>query len=476
MLGLALTAALRPPPPAAAAGTFQISLPPGSRLEPPEAVSSLAVTRDGSQIAFISTYEGRNHLWVRPLRSATARPIPGTADARIPFWSPDGKSIGFFVPGRLLRIDPGGGPPQLICAAAVDTAPSWGPDDTILFAQTPDAAQQRSGGIYRVAARGGDVTQVTVIDRAKGESEHYWPSFLPDGVHFFYVVTIAQEGDDRRHTVFIGSTADATVTQVADLESRVACTHRPAMCSTGRTARCWHGRSISAVISSLGIRCRSRIESGTTGRPVWPSSRFRIAACSPTTAVPPSRSYCGWIAPDARSERWGPAAVPRRPHLQERARGCRGGGRSRTGSSNISIFDRDSGIPTRFTSSAGGATRPVWSAGGDSLFYRVAGANGPPDIYQKRTDGRGRQEIRLALDGIQQPMDASADGRYLLYNDANRATIRDIWLLPLVPAGPPRPFLATTAVEQDARVSPDSRYVAFVSSESGQGRGVRGAD
>ena len=109
VLGLALTAALRPPPPAAAAGTFQISLPPGSRLEPPEAVSSLAVTRDGSQIAFISTYEGRNHLWVRPLRSATARPIPATADARIPFWSPDGKSIGFFVPGRLLRIDPAEG-------------------------------------------------------------------------------------------------------------------------------------------------------------------------------------------------------------------------------------------------------------------------------------------------------------------------------------------------------------------------------
>ena len=425
----------------AAAGTFQISLPPGSRLEPPEAVSSLAVTRDGSQIAFISTYEGRNHLWVRPLRSATARPIPGTEDARIPFWSPDGKSIGFFVPGRLLRIDPGGGPPQLICAAAVDTAPSWGPDDTILFAQTPDAAQQRSGGIYRVSARGGDVTQVTVVDRAKGESEHYWPSFLPDGVHFFYVVTIAQEGDDRRHVVFVGSTADATVTQGGRPSSRAWPTHRPAMCSMDRTARCWHGRSISAPHQFTGDPVSIAERLWYTGPPASPSSRFRITACWPTTAVPASRSWCGWIAPDARSARWVPAA-------RTTTFASRRNGRevavvvvdSRTGSSDISIFDRDSGIPTRFTSSAGGASRPVWSAGGDVLFYRVAGANGPPDIYQKRADGRGRQEIRLALDGIQQPMDASSDGRYLIYNDANRATIRDIWLLPLVPPGPPRPL------------------------------------
>ena len=91
----------------------------------------------------------------------------------------------------------------------------------ILFAQTPDTAQQRSGGVYRVSARGGAVTQVPVVDRSKGESEHYWPSFLPDGVHFLYVATVAEEGHDRRHVVFVGSTADATVNRVAEVESRM---------------------------------------------------------------------------------------------------------------------------------------------------------------------------------------------------------------------------------------------------------------
>ena len=260
-----------------------------------------------AQIAFVATFEGRNRLWVRPLNSATARPLPGTEDARIPFWSPDGRSLGFFATGRLLRIDPAGGPPQLICAASVDTAPSWGPDDTILFAQTPDAAQQRSGGVYRVSARGGAVTQVTVVDRAKGESEHYWPSFLPDGVHFFYVATVAEEGHDRRHVVFVGSTADATVTRVAEVESRM--TYSP----TGHVlygqdgallARPFDLRTYQLTGDPVSIAERS----GTTGPRASPSTRFRIPACWPTTAVPASRSWCGWIAPDDGSAPWAPAA------------------------------------------------------------------------------------------------------------------------------------------------------------------------
>jgi hypothetical protein len=102
------------------------------------------------------------------------------------------------------------------------------------------------------------------------------------------------------------------------------------------------------------------------------------------------------------------------------------------------------------------------------LFFRLAGANGPPDIYQKRVDGRSGPEVRLALDGVQQPDDVSPDGRFLVYVDANRATIRDLWVLPLSLPAPPRPYLRTSAVEQDARVSPDSHWIAFVSTESGK--------
>jgi hypothetical protein len=134
----------RPPPPCCR------FLPP-SRLEPPEAVSSLAVTRDGSQIAFISTYEGRNHLWVRPLRSAR-RDRPGHRDARIPFWSPDGKSIDSSF-RRLPHRSAEGRLADLCGRRRHRTAG----DLTTSCSRISDAAQQRSDGIY-AAARGGDVT------------------------------------------------------------------------------------------------------------------------------------------------------------------------------------------------------------------------------------------------------------------------------------------------------------------------------
>ena len=161
---------------------------------------------DGSQIAFVATDGGRNRLWVRPLSALTASSLPGTEDARMPFWSPDSQALGFFAAGKLLRIQATGGVPQLICEVPVATTPDWGRDGTILFAQAPDARRRGSGGVYRVPANGGTPTQLTLVQEASGESEHYWPSFLPDAVHFLYVVTTAEgPNQGRRHSLVVGS-------------------------------------------------------------------------------------------------------------------------------------------------------------------------------------------------------------------------------------------------------------------------------
>jgi Tol biopolymer transport system component len=461
-------AAIRQPA-ATPSGTFQIALPSGSRIEPPEAISGLAVSRDGTQIAFVATDDGRNRLWVRPMSASTARPLSGTEDARLPFWSPDGRVVGFFTAGKLQRISVGGGPPQLVCEAAVDTAPTWGPDDTILFAQTPDAAAGRSGGIYRVPAAGGPVTQVTIVDRSRGESEHYWPSFLPDGVHFFYLATIADPGGaPRRHALFVGSVAEPTVTQVGDIESRV---------SYSPTGHIVYGQDGALMARRFDLRRRQFVGDPTPiADRLWYYKPTGLAqyAMSDTGVLAyhggPIVSELVWfdrtgrrIATMGARGSYGEVRISRDGHEVAVVASD-----SRSGSSDIWIFNRDSGIPTKFTSEPGGAARPVWSADSEVLFYRLAGAGGPPDIYQQRADGRGGREVRLAMDGIQQPMDASPDGRYLIYNDGNRAGIRDIWLLPLSPPAPPRPYLRTPAIEQDARVSPDGRWLAFVSSESGK--------
>ena len=135
------------------------------------------------------------------------------------FWSPDSRFIGFGGSGTLQRIEPWGGTPQLICDARVETVPTWGRGNTILF----DQNYAGGNGIFRVSANGGPVTQVTAVDRARNEREHFWPSFLPDGIHFFYLVsTFRTDIGGLTHTIYLTSLDASGATRVADSESRMS--------------------------------------------------------------------------------------------------------------------------------------------------------------------------------------------------------------------------------------------------------------
>jgi Tol biopolymer transport system component len=466
----AILAVARQPDAPVTAGTFQMSLPQGVILRPPEAASSLALSPDGSRLAFAAMLDGRNGLWLRPLASADARLLAGTEGARLPFWSPDGRFIGFFANGVLKRIDPAGGPPQVICEAPVETTPTWGPDGTILFAMAPDAASQLLGGIYRVPVEGGSIVPVTRIDPSRGESEHYWPSFLPDGEHFLFLATIATpDGANRRHTAYVGSIADPIVTRIDDIESRLLYT-RP-------------GHVVYAQDGSLLARPFDLETHQLAGDPVqiakrlWyfqPTGMAQFAASDNGVVAyhgDVSLSELVWLDRTGRqlATLGGAGSFSDVKISRDGKRIAVTAVEGRTGSSDIWIYDRTSGIPTRFTSDPVEASSPVWSTDGQTIFFRSVGVkSGPPDIFQKRSDGRGAKELRLAQDGVQSPLDASADG-HLLYSDANRRTGRDLWLLPLAGSSAPRPYLRTIAFELDARFSPNGRWIAFVSSESGTG-------
>ena len=467
--------ALREPAPSTPFGTFHISLPPESSMVPPEVVNSLALSPDGRHIAFVATHEGRNVLWVRPLDSLEARPLPGTEDARVPFWSPDGRFIGFFASGRLQRVSLSGGPPQVICEAPVDTAPTWGSTGTILFAMTPNAATQRSGGIYQVPAGGGSIRQVTTVDKSRGESEHFWPSFLPDGDHFIYLATTFQaETGSRRRTAYVRSVATGTVTRLEDIDSRLV--YAPP------------GHLLYAQNGALLARRFDVTSRRFTGDPVtvaprlWyfkPTGMAQFAVSGAGVLAYHGATHVSDLIWFDRSGRAGATLGTQAAFADVRILPVDGRKIAvtivdpRSGVPDIWIYDRESGIPTRFidasTDALVEASRPVWSIDGEWLYFRSAGENGPPDIYRKRADGRGRTEIAFAPDGVQAPMDIAADGQTLVYLDNDRTTGRDIWLLPLTGPAAPRPYLRTTAFEQDARVSPDSRWLAFVSSESGRG-------
>jgi serine/threonine-protein kinase len=162
--------------------------PPQPRVQsiilPPERVlfspmlgisGGIALSPDGLTLAFVGSQDGKSLLWVRPLDSLAARPLPGTENAYHPFWSPDSRTIAFFADPKLKRVDMAGGPAREICDATGGRGGTWNSEGTIVFALTR--------GLYRAPAAGGHAVQV--ITRESGGSP-FWPWFLPDGRHFLY--------------------------------------------------------------------------------------------------------------------------------------------------------------------------------------------------------------------------------------------------------------------------------------------------
>ncbi len=172
---------------------FQIEPPPGHTFD-----SYVALSPDGKRLAFTAATVRREiTLWVRDLESLEARQLPGTLNAGTPFWSPDGRYLAFSVGRSLKKIDVSGGQPQTVADAggAVGVC-SWNGEGVILF------GIRGQGGIRRVAATGGSITDVTRTDPARGESYHAFPSFLPDGRRFLYW---RQSSSVEAQGIYVGS-------------------------------------------------------------------------------------------------------------------------------------------------------------------------------------------------------------------------------------------------------------------------------
>ncbi|HEV2113141.1 MAG TPA: protein kinase, partial [Terriglobales bacterium] len=164
---------------------LQASLLPPKDLhfEPTE----IALAPDGSRMTFVATAkDGNGSLWVRPLDSLVAQQLAGTDGAHYPFWSPDGKTIGFFAGGKLKKIDASGGPVVALADAESGRGGTWNREGTIIF--SPKAS---GDGLYEVSSAGGVVTEIQQLDKGRGEDEFRWPFFMPDGRHYaFYGLSI----------------------------------------------------------------------------------------------------------------------------------------------------------------------------------------------------------------------------------------------------------------------------------------------
>ena len=421
-----------------------------------------ALSPDGHLLAFTAVKEGRRTLWVRPVAAAEAQALLGTEGAAFPFWSADSRSIGFFAEGKLKRIEATGGPVLNVCDAPRGRGGTWNRDGLILF--TPDTRDP----IHRVAASGGAAEPVTQIDSARAELTHRWPHFLPDGRHFLYFVRSAGAEAARHTGIFVGSLNAKGTRLVVNNASN------PVYAAPGHLLFVREGN-----LMAQGFDER-RLE--TTGEPValargvsynrnWDVAEFSASANGILAyrLGTERQSQLVWL--DRTGKQMGAVGEP---GYYDTMRLSPDGQRVAVSivdpvrrEGDIWLLETARANATRFTFSPAPYTWPVWSPDGSRIVFGSE-RSGVADLYQKSVAGTGGEEEVLKSNYYKSPGDWSADGRYLAYTVIDPKTGWDIWILPLFGDRRPFQFVNTPFNESECKFSPDGRWLAYESNETGR--------
>ena len=447
---------------------FTWTLPAGMGLE-----SIPVMSPDGSRAAFVGRDADGSRLFVRELASPTASPLPGTDGARQPFWSPDGRSLGFFARGKLLRVATASGAPVVLADALDPRGGAWGPSGTIVF--SPDL---NLTALMKVAAAGGPVEPATVLDRTKGENSHRWPVFLPDGRRFLYFV---RSSADERRGVYLGRLdAPATSPATPILQTESEAVYVPPS-ATGPAALLLAGsggievRPFDTEQATLVGEPRAldlRVPAQTPYNSAMLSASPTVLAFS-TAQLPfglrlGSANRDGSLVQlqDGEPQNW-PRLSPDGTRLaRQRIDGVRG-------IIDIWVEDLVRGTRVRATHSDDPDIFPVWSPDGTRIASVVGTTPGRPG--QRRlsispADGTGMSHSFPCPGGpgaYCEPTDWSADGKRLLVTVARDARTIDVWIV-AADGSSSQPLLAEPYGERDARWSPDGRWVVYVTDESGK--------
>jgi Tol biopolymer transport system component/predicted Ser/Thr protein kinase len=432
-------------------------------LQDKTALRGLAISPDSRRLAFVARdSSGKNLLWVRPLDSLAVQALPGTENPSFPFWSPDSRFLGFFAEGKLKKIDISGGPPQTLCDAPINRGGTWNQDGVIVFAPVPD------GPLFRVSAGGGPPTQLTRFDPLRAESSHRWPFFLPDGRHYLYLVA-SFGGHKERTGVYAGSLDSKDETFLLQADSNVA--YAP----PGYLLFFREGNLMAVPFDTKGPRI--------TGDPVPIAEEIQYFPQTYDALFSVSRDgmllYQGRTAAGLSQLVWFDRGGRRvgtlgSPADQVNPRISPDGKRvaldrtdPQTGNMDIWIYEPSGGVATRLTSHTAIDEGPVWSPDGKKIVFMSIRAS-HPDLYQRSSGGEGREEPILESETAKYPTDWSPDGRLILYRAIGATTNLELWVLPTDGDRKAVPFIKTTFGVSYGQFSPDGRWVAYSSNETGQ--------
>jgi len=421
------------------------------------------LSADGKFLAFSAiAKDSVSHLFVRPLDSLEARMIPGTEGAFFPFWSPDGRALGYFADEKLKRVDLATGASFTLCETNQPRGGSWGADGTILFAPSFQSA------IHRISAGGGKSEPITTIDPAK-HTTHRWPYFLPDGRHFLYMAATHRTGTSPDTGIYFAS--------VDTGESRF-------LVRSQANGVFDSGYLLYVQDSTLVAQPLDPVAGKLTGEPVPTSEKARIdvttwrsnitVAGNGVLVYEPagvsSGSFVRWME---RSGKKGDLItdVGILFNIRLSPDGSRVAVEIGGPTADIWVYDVVRNTRTRLTFDAEDDGTPIWSSDGKRVYF--ASSRGPDaryKIYEKAADGSGEERLLYGADTDVWPADSSPDGRYLAFVKgvyANR-TSTDLYALPLSGEKKPVPVVVGPSSDGEIAFSPDGRFIAYSSDESGR--------
>ena len=423
------------------------------------------ISPDGSRLVFTARQgEGPNQLWVRALAESTPHPLPGTEGAARPFWSPDGRFIGFFSGHALRKIEVGGGPVFKLAEASESRGGTWSREGVILY--TPDAR----GPIYRVSASGGTPSVASAYDQK--DSTHRYPRFLPDGRHFLYLVRHGGAGAGENPEIRIGSLDSKESKVVVHAASNAAY-------ASGFLLYVREGALVAqrfdldklAVIGEPVVVAPDLLMDERFSRGVFSASETGLLAYQ--TGKSTTASVLRWF--DRSGKRLGDIGEPAEYFNGSNVGISPDGSRAtasivdlRTGVADVWMIDLASGTRSRFTAGTKDKFWSIWSSDGKFLAYssdHPGGVSGY-DIVIRPTDG-GTERV-IVSDPVENevPTGFSPDGRFLVFS--KRKQLRDeLWLVPVDGSAAPKRITSTPG-ESLGQVSPNGKYVAYQSGESGR--------
>ncbi|HEY3204492.1 MAG TPA: protein kinase, partial [Thermoanaerobaculia bacterium] len=417
-------------------------------------VDAPRISPDGRILAFDAVdSSGKNRIWVRPLNALQAHPLTGTEGTKRVFWSPDSRFLAFIADGKLQKIDVNGGPPQKICDAPTGADGTWSPQGVILFDGTgPDPIQ-------RVPASGGVPIAIVRLDPKRKERQIGWPEFLPDGRHFLYMAAADRPED--------------SVYRIASLDSKENRPFAPAqsLITYVEPGYLLYLRDKTLVAQPFDAKALK-----TTGEPVPIAEHIgtdavglaRFSVSREGTLVyrtGDAGNRMVWVDRGGKElETLGDPAEHHDPSLSpDGARLAFDSVDSRSGKTDLWIRDLSRGVSSRFTFGAGDSFAPSWSPDG----RRIAFSN-KVDLFEKPADGQGAETPLVKSDELKIVSDWSRDGRYIAFVNRSPQTNFDIWILPTFGDRKAFPWLKTSFNENWPVFTPDGRFLAYQSNESGR--------